>query len=139
MSPRVTAKSVSSSENLLAIGRFGVGYDSVDVRGLHRRRRGADHDRRRRRSLGGRSDGGLDARPDASRPRKDRLVREARWHERQLHGPRARDRTLGIVGMGGIGRALVELLRGLRHAPDRSAFDPYLDPAIAAASMGVGW
>src|SRR5262245_25300643 len=31
LSPRVTAQSISSSENLLAIVRFGVGYDSVDV------------------------------------------------------------------------------------------------------------
>ena len=31
LGPRVTANSVSHSENLLAIGRFGVGYDSVDV------------------------------------------------------------------------------------------------------------
>ena len=31
LGPRVTARSLSMSENLLAIGRFGVGYDSVDV------------------------------------------------------------------------------------------------------------
>ena len=31
LTPRVTARSVSRSENLLAIARFGVGYDTVDV------------------------------------------------------------------------------------------------------------
>src|SRR5262245_58210487 len=31
LTPRVTARSVSNSQNLLAIGRFGVGYDGVDV------------------------------------------------------------------------------------------------------------
>src|ERR1700686_973276 len=31
LGPRVTARRLSTSENLLAIGRFGVGYDSVDV------------------------------------------------------------------------------------------------------------
>ncbi len=31
LSPRVTVHSVSQAENLLAVGRFGVGYDSVDV------------------------------------------------------------------------------------------------------------
>lgn len=31
LTPRVTAASLSASENLLAVGRFGVGFDSVDV------------------------------------------------------------------------------------------------------------
>ena len=31
LGPRVTTHSLSSAANLLAIGRFGVGYDSVDV------------------------------------------------------------------------------------------------------------
>src|SRR5438094_199634 len=31
LTPAVTAESVSSSPNLLAVGRFGVGYDAVNV------------------------------------------------------------------------------------------------------------
>ena len=31
LTPQVTADSLSASEQLLAVGRFGVGYDSVDV------------------------------------------------------------------------------------------------------------
>ena len=31
LTPRVTARSVSAADDLLAVGRFGVGYDSVDV------------------------------------------------------------------------------------------------------------
>ena len=31
LTPRVTAESVARSDDLLAIGRFGVGYDGVDV------------------------------------------------------------------------------------------------------------
>src|SRR6516165_9323660 len=31
LTPSVTAESISQSGNLLAIGRFGVGYDAVDV------------------------------------------------------------------------------------------------------------
>ena len=50
---------------------------------------------------------------------KDRLVREGRWNERAGYmGRELRDRTLGIVGMGGIGRALVELVARLRHEGD---------------------
>jgi phosphoglycerate dehydrogenase-like enzyme len=31
LSPRITARSLSLNPDLLAVGRFGVGYDSVDV------------------------------------------------------------------------------------------------------------
>ena len=31
LSPAVTAESLSNSDDLLAVGRFGVGYDAVDV------------------------------------------------------------------------------------------------------------
>src|SRR5215472_6494046 len=31
LTPAVTAETVSKGHNLLAIGRFGVGYDAVDV------------------------------------------------------------------------------------------------------------
>src|SRR5262245_51220740 len=31
LTPRVTAASLTQNDQLLAIGRFGVGYDSVDV------------------------------------------------------------------------------------------------------------
>jgi phosphoglycerate dehydrogenase-like enzyme len=50
-------------------------------------------------------------------------------------GTELRDRVLGVIGLGGIGRALVRLLEGFGMAP-ALAFDPYADPALAE-SMGV--
>src|SRR5262249_24312821 len=67
---------------------------------------------------------------------KDRLVREGRWDERsRWMGCELRDRTLGAVGLGGIGPALVELVRGRGMKPPL-AFDPYL-PADRAEALGV--
>ena len=48
-------------------------------------------------------------------------------------GRELRDRTLGVIGLGGIGRATVELLRGFGMKPPL-AFDPFVDPAIAEAA-----
>ena len=42
-------------------------------------------------------------------------------------GRELRDRTFGAIGLGGIGRATVRLLRGFGMKPPL-AFDPYLDP-----------
>jgi phosphoglycerate dehydrogenase-like enzyme len=67
---------------------------------------------------------------------KDRLVREGRWHDRTSYmGRELRDRTLGIVGLGGIGRALVELVRGFGMR-EVLAYDPFLDQA-RAGPLGV--
>ena len=50
-------------------------------------------------------------------------------------GRELRDRTLGVVGLGGIARKLLELLAnwGMNQPV---AFDPFVDPA-AAAKLGV--
>jgi phosphoglycerate dehydrogenase-like enzyme len=67
---------------------------------------------------------------------KDRLVRTGQWDERSKYmGAELRDRTLGLVGLGGIARKVVELLRGWGMNPP-IAFDPYVD-ASAAEKLGV--
>ncbi len=136
LSPRVTARSLSNSSELLAVGRFGVGYDTVDVPACT----AAD--------VALVTTVGAVDRPVAEATVgwmlalshqmlvKDRLVREARWPERSNYmGVELRERTLGIVGLGGIGRKLVELLRGFGMR-EPIAFDPFLDPTVAQ-SMGV--
>ena len=134
LAPRVTADSLARSENLLAVARFGVGYDSVDVAACT----SAD-------VVLTIAAGAVD-RPMAEATLawllalthhvrvKDRLVREGRWHDRNGYmGTELRERTLGIVGFGGIGRMLVHLLSGFgMNQP--LAFDPHLD----AASVALG-
>lgn len=111
LSPRVTANTVCESDELLAICRFGTGYDNVDVAAC------TDNDVLL-----------IVAPGTASRPVaeatvgliialthhlliKDRLVRTARWDDRsQYMGCELRERVLGIVGLGGIGRELIFLL-----------------------------
>jgi len=136
LSPRVTARSLANSENLLAIGRFGVGYDSVDVAActaadvaLITAVGAVD------RSVAEATLGWMLALSHRMLL-KDRLVRDAQWQKRgAFMGGELRDRTLGIIGLGGIGRALVELVRGFGMKPPL-AFDPYLD-AQAAAKLGI--
>jgi phosphoglycerate dehydrogenase-like enzyme len=115
LTPRVTAATVSSASDLLAIGRFGVGYDSVDVPSCT----AAD-------VLVFISAGAVDRSVAEATVCwmlalthhlrvKDSLVRTGEWERRSSYmGCELRDRTLGIIGLGGIGRALVQLLL-LRH------------------------
>jgi phosphoglycerate dehydrogenase-like enzyme len=64
-------------------------------------------------------------------PVKSRLAREGRWRERADHpGVGLPGRTLGVVGLGGIGRELVRLMQpyGMRIL----AADPHVDKEAAA-------
>jgi phosphoglycerate dehydrogenase-like enzyme len=136
LSPRVTARSLSASENFLAVGRFGVGYDTVDVAActaadvlLFITAGAVD------RPVAEATVGWLLALTHHFRT-KDLLVREARWDERSRYmGTELRERTLGIVGFGGIGREVLRLLAGFGMNPPL-VFDPFV-PAEAVAAAGA--
>ncbi|MCA9212046.1 MAG: dehydrogenase [Planctomycetales bacterium] len=132
LTPKVTANSLIESKDLIAISRFGVGYDSVDVAACTENN-----------VLLTITPGAVD-RPVAEATvgwmialthrmfQKDQLVRTGRWDERsQYMGCELRDRTLGVVGLGGIGRKLVQLLQGLgMNQP--IAYDPVASPDVFA-------
>lgn len=136
LTPKVTAQSLANSERLLAIGRFGVGYDAVDVEACTNAdvavfiTTGAVD-----RSVAEATITWMLALTHHVLP-KDRLVREGRWDDRSgWMGCELRDRTLGIVGLGGIGRALVTLVKSFGMSRPL-AFDPLLS-VDAAESVGV--
>jgi len=121
---------------LIAIARLGVGYDNVDVKAC------TDSDV----AL-------LTARGTVNYPMaeatigwmlalnhhifiKDQLVRTGKWDDRNLYmGTELRDRTMGVVGVGGIGGTLVNLLKTFKMK-ETLAFDPYLSEN-KARQLGV--
>jgi phosphoglycerate dehydrogenase-like enzyme len=131
LTPSVTAETVAHSHDLLAIGRFGVGYDAVDVAACTRAdvvvfiTAGAVD-----RSVAEATVGWMIALSHHFRI-KDHLVRTGRWDERSNYmGRELRDRTFGAVGLGGIGRATVGLLRGFGMKMPL-AYDPHVDARTA--------
>jgi phosphoglycerate dehydrogenase-like enzyme len=135
LTPSVTVNTVSQSQDLLAVGRFGVGYDAVDVNACTN----AD-------VLAFITAGAVD-RPVAEATVgwmialshnvkiKDKLVNTGQWDERSKYmGSELRDRTLGIVGYGGIAHALVKLLEGWgMNQP--IFFDPFVKEASGATKV----
>lgn len=136
LTPAVTAASVSHADELLVMARFGVGYDSVDVKACT----ASD-------VLVTITTGAVD-RPVAEATIgwmialshnmliKDRLVRTGQWDERSKYmGRELRDRTFGAIGLGGIARKAIELLRGF-GMKQPLAFDPFATEEVAAP-LGV--
>lgn len=134
--PRVTAASVARPDcRLKIVARNGVGYDSVDVGActtkgiavtntpLAVRRPVAVATLTLLFALAGRLF------------QKDQLVRTGRWNERNEHmGLGLTSRTIGLVGVGGIGREIMALARPFfRHV---IAADPHVEPVIVEAAGG---
>jgi len=136
LAPRVTAKSLSLAGDCLAIARFGVGYDSVDVAActaadvvLCIAAGAVDH------SVAEATAGWMLALSHHVRM-KDRMIRESRWNDRSGYmGSELRERTLGLVGFGGIGRAVARVLSGFGMQTPL-VFDPHV-PASAVEAAGA--
>jgi len=134
LTPRVTAATLAHAEDLLAVGRFGVGYDNVDVPACT----AADVALfitvgSVNRSVAEATVGWMLALTHHVRT-KDRLVRTGQWHDRSNYmGGELRDRTFGSVGLGGIARETIRLLSIFGMQPP-IAFDPFVDAATAEAA-----
>jgi phosphoglycerate dehydrogenase-like enzyme len=130
LAPGVTGETVSQAGRLLSVGRFGVGYDAVDV--------GACTEANVLVTI---TTGAVD-RPVAEATvawmlalthhvlAKNRLVSTGQWSDRGRYiGCELRGRTLGVIGLGGIGQALISLLRGFGMNPPM-AYDPFVDSSV---------
>lgn len=125
LAPWVTAATLAGADRLAIVARWGVGYDSVDVPAC--------------------SENGVlvTITPDGVRRpvatsvvayvlalslrlvEKDRLTRAGGWGQKNDYlGTGLVGRTLGLIGLGNIGRETLALTRpfGMRHL----AYDPYL-------------
>lgn len=133
LTPTWNAQSFAEgADRLLLVARFGVGYDTCDVAALSAAdvlltiTTGAtDH------AVAG---GALAFMLALSRRLiiKDRLVREGRWAERgSYQGTEIGGKTLGIVGLGGAGKRLRELVRPFSMRV--LVYDPFASDATLAA------
>jgi phosphoglycerate dehydrogenase-like enzyme len=136
LTPLVTAATLKESDRLTHIGRFGVGYDSVDVDAC------TEADVVLTITAGGVNYSVAESvvafmlALSHKMLIKDWMTREGRWNERSDHmGSELRDRTLGIVGLGGIGATLAEMVSPFRMK-ELIAFDPFLSEE-RAAELGV--
>lgn len=133
-STQVTAEVVAAANRLRAIGRAGIGVDNIDVSSATRRGivvmntpggnnvTTAEHAITMMLALA------------RSIPQATASMKAGRWEKSSFTGSEVCNKTLGIIGIGNIGRLVAERAQGLRMKV--IAHDPFLTEE-KAAQLGV--
>ena len=126
---RVTAELLERAGRLKVIGRAGIGVDNIDTEAATRKGVVVMN------APGGNTvttaEHAISLMLSLARniPQGTISLREGRWEKKQLGGVEIAGKTLGIVGLGHIGRVVAERARGLRMQV--VAADPYVSPEAA--------
>jgi D-3-phosphoglycerate dehydrogenase len=129
---KLTEASLRGVDRLKIVARAGVGFDNVDIPACTERGivvTNTPHTVRRPMA----SAGLVALLALAYRlPQKERITRNGEWERfGEFAGTGLTDQTLGVIGAGNIGGELLRLVEPLETR--RIAYDPFLDPAVAAA------
>ncbi len=131
---KVTARVIEAATTLKVIGRAGIGVDNVDVDAASRKgvvvmntptgnaTTTAEHAIALLMSLA------------RHIPQASALLKAGKWEKKKFEGRELAGKTLGVVGLGNIGRIVADRARGLQMKV--IGFDPIVT-AERAASLGV--
>jgi D-3-phosphoglycerate dehydrogenase len=121
---RVTRRILEAAQRLRAVGRAGIGVDNVDCEAATER--GVLVMNTPTGNATTTAEHAIALLVSLARhvPRADRLTRAGEWKKKGLMGTELTGKTLGVVGLGRIGRLVAERGLGLRMRV--VAYDPYL-------------
>ena len=131
---RVTARVLARADRLAVIGRAGIGVDNVDV------------DAASKRGIVVRNTPTGNAVTTAEHaitllmslarmiPEACRTLKAGTWEKKKFEGRELAGKTLGVIGLGNIGRIVADRARGLKM--DVIGFDPVMT-AERAAALGI--
>ncbi|MGQ9859467.1 MAG: phosphoglycerate dehydrogenase [Thermodesulfobacteriota bacterium] len=133
-STKLTAEIIEAAERLKVIGRAGIGVDNVDLDAATRKGivvmntpegntiTTAEHTISMLLSMARRI------------PQANASVKSGKWEKKRFIGTEVFNKTLGIVGMGRIGKIVADRAQGLHM--NVIAYDPFLSPEVVT-KLGV--
>lgn len=131
---KVSAKVIEAADKLRVIGRAGIGVDNVDVKAASRRGiivmntptgnavTTAEHALALLFSIARKI------------PLASATMKEGKWEKKAFEGRELAGKTLGVIGLGNIGRIVADRARGLRMSV--VGYDPFMT-ADRAAELGI--
>jgi D-3-phosphoglycerate dehydrogenase len=133
-STKVTAEVIEAADRLKVIGRAGIGLDNVDIGAASKRGivvmntpdgnviTTAEHAVAMLMAL------------SRNIPQAAASMRAHKWEKKQFRGKELFNKTLGVIGIGRIGRIVADRARGMKM--NIIGYDPYI-PAESIEKMGV--
>jgi D-3-phosphoglycerate dehydrogenase len=125
---KVTAEIIEAADNLKVVGRAGIGLDNVDIKAASKRGivvmntpegntiTTAEHTISMIMAL------------SRNIPQATASLKEGKWEKKKLEGRELFNKTLGLIGVGKIGRIVADRAKGLKMKV--IAHDPYLQPEV---------
>jgi D-3-phosphoglycerate dehydrogenase / 2-oxoglutarate reductase len=131
---KVTADVLEAADALRVVGRAGIGVDNIDVKAASRR--GVVVMNTPSGNAVTTAEHALCLLLSLARhiPQATASMKAGRWEKKKFEGVELCDKTLGVLGLGNIGRIVADRARGLKMRV--IAYDPVLT-AEAAAKQGV--
>ncbi|HVU01581.1 MAG TPA: phosphoglycerate dehydrogenase [Polyangiaceae bacterium] len=131
---KVTAKVIEAADKLKVVGRAGIGVDNVDVKAASRR--GIIVMNTPTGNAVTTAEHALALLFSVARkvPLASSLMKEGKWEKKALEGRELSGKTLGVIGLGNIGRIVADRARGLRM--NVVGYDPFMT-AERASELGI--
>ncbi len=131
---KVTADVLEAADALRVVGRAGIGVDNIDVKAASRR--GVVVMNTPSGNAVTTAEHALCLLLSLARhiPQATASMKAGKWEKKRFEGTELCDKTLGVLGLGNIGRIVADRARGLKMRV--IAFDP-VTTADAAAKLGV--
>ncbi|MSR61046.1 MAG: phosphoglycerate dehydrogenase [Planctomycetes bacterium] len=133
---KVTRRVLEAADALRVVGRAGIGVDNVDLEAATERGVVVMNTPRGNATTTAELAIALLLALARHIPRADRLVRSGKWKAKGLVGTEVFGKTLGVIGLGRIGKLVAERGRGIGMKV--VAYDPYLaGEGMASPMAGV--
>jgi (S)-sulfolactate dehydrogenase len=131
---KVTAEVLAAAGALRVVGRAGIGVDNIDVKAASRR--GVVVMNTPSGNAVTTAEHALCLLLSLARhiPQATASMKSGKWDKKRFEGTELADKTLGVLGLGNIGRIVADRALGLKMRV--AAYDPVLGEA-AAAKLGV--
>lgn len=131
---KVTADVIEAADRLKIIGRAGVGVENIDVDAASQRGIVVMNTPGGNNVTTGEHTISLMMALARHIPQAVASVKSGKWNRQKFTGVELCNKTLGVIGLGNVGRIVAERALGLRMKV--LGYDPFI-PAEAAARMGV--
>ena len=129
---KVTQEVIEAGKNLKVVGRAGIGLDNVDIEAASRRGIVVMNTPEGNTITTAEHAISLLMALTRNVPQATASLREGKWEKKKLKGREVYGKTLGLIGLGHIGRIVADRAKGLKMKV--VVYDPYIKPTVIEES-----